>query len=113
MLDAHGSPSVTATLLQSVVPAVDASRAGAYAFVAAQYLKQEIPAPAIPPIVSVATLPTEPKPTPATVTSPPDGSVHASASVLLTGTASDNEDLARIELEVNGAPVFEASGTTE
>jgi uncharacterized protein YgiM (DUF1202 family) len=36
--------------------------AGAYAFVAAQYLKQETPAPAIPPIVSIAT------PPPATVT---------------------------------------------
>src|SRR6266487_5531550 len=40
--------------------------AGAYAFVAAQYLKQEA-TPAIPPIISFATPPTEPKPTPTTV----------------------------------------------
>jgi uncharacterized protein YgiM (DUF1202 family) len=41
--------------------------AGAYAFVAAQYLKQEAAAPEIPPIVSLATPPPEPKPTPTTV----------------------------------------------
>jgi hypothetical protein len=41
--------------------------AGAYAFVAAQFVKQEIPAPSIPPIVSFAPPPTEPKPTPTTV----------------------------------------------
>ncbi len=41
--------------------------AGAYAFVAAQYLKQEAAAPSVPPIISFATPPTEPKPTPTTV----------------------------------------------
>jgi hypothetical protein len=41
--------------------------AGAYAFVAAQYLKQEAAAPAVPPIISFAAPPTEPKPAPTTV----------------------------------------------
>lgn len=41
--------------------------AGAYAFVAAQYLKQEATAPVVPPIVSFAAPPTEPKPAPTTV----------------------------------------------
>jgi hypothetical protein len=41
--------------------------AGAYAFVAAQYLKQEAAPPSVPPIVSFATPQIEPNPTPTTV----------------------------------------------
>ena len=67
-----------------------------------------------PPSAKVSATPRAPDTSRPTVeiTSPPDGAVLDSRNVTVSGTASDNVAVARVEVSVDGATWVQATGTT-